>query len=670
VRRSLRTHSFVALALVCAASLIQGCQSGGPQRRGIRAFHVTDTRGYVEFESRQREREQNSKVGAGDVRSEESLFEEKLNLEFDGYGYHPNFLEFTLGATFGLLQHEFDDLFSERRRSSGDAGSILEFDAEAHFLKKKSYPGSVFARRHRTIEPRRFLSSIETTTTNLGFNWQYISDRTPTNLRFSHTDVKLEPLGDVEEDGRQKNTLLRFETSYRVSHSNVFGLIYEYQSVEQQPFQLEYDSDELTLSHRLDFGARKQYRLDSELNFFEQRGSFDIERARWRELLRIQHAERLRSWYRFEVLDRTQGSFTGVPPIEERSWLLSGTMEHELYGSLLSQFHGFVGSQDFESSGIIDRWGTQASFDYRKKNPWGVLLANYRARYEEEDRSGGGVTAEVLDESHTFRDPARVRLTGENIATSSIFITGEDGFTVFQNGIDYVIRRLGDAVEIERVPTGRIADGDTILVDYTFRLFGQFARETRTHDFSVRQDFDFGLLPYYRLRWQDQTITGRGAEAAVAEDVTAHTGGLEFQRRPFRLLAEYEDHDSNINPFRAVRLSADLTHRFKTGATASVKGRWSRFEHQEPVARRTRLFTLEGLYRHPLTTHLTFEGTAIYRDESDSLSGDDEGVDADLSLEWIIRQTEVKMTYEIGRIEDDFARSDYSALFVQIRRRF
>ncbi len=670
VRREVHTKLSAGFAFLLALALIPGCQAGSAQRRGVRTFQVTATSGYLEFEARHRKREQESKVGAGTMRSEETLFEEKINLEFDGYVYHPNFLEFTLGTTLGLLQEDFEDVFSDRRRTSGDTGTILEFDAEAHLLKKKRHPGSLFARRHRTIEPRRFLSSIETTTTNLGLTWQYVSEKVPTNVQFSHTDVKLDPLGDEEEEGRQKNTLLRFETGYRFTNSNVLGLIYEHQSVEQQPFQLDYDSDELTLSHLLDFGSRKQFRLDSELNFFDQRGSFDIERARWREILRVQHAEQLRSWYRLELIDRTQGSFTGVPPIEERSYVLSGTVDHELYGSLISQLHAFIGNQDFKTSGVIDRWGTQASFDYRKKNPWGVLLGNYRVRYEEEDRSGGGVTGEVLDEMHTFRDPEPIRLVGENIATASILITAEDRFTVYQRGTDYTIDRLGDAVEIERVPTGNIADGETVLIDYVFRLFGDFKRETRTHDFGIRQDFDFGLMPYYRLRWQDQDISSDGIQAAVAEDVTAHTVGLEYRRRPLRLIAEYEDHDSNINPFRAVRLSVDYTHRFKFGATATVKGRWSRFQHREPVARKTRLFTVEGLYRHPVTTHLTIEGAALYRDETDTLSGDDEGLDVDLSLEWLVRQTEVRVTYEMGRIEDDFARSDSSALYVQVRRRF
>ena len=79
---------------------------------------------------------------------------------------------------------------------------------------------------------------------------------------------------------------------------------------------------------------------------------------------------------------------------------------------------------------------------------------------------------------------------------------------------------------------------------------------------------------------------------------------------------------------------------------------------------------MEGRYRHPITRNLTVEGAVLYRDESDSLSGDDEGVDVDLALEWLIRDTELRVTYEYGKYDDEFAENDFSALWVQLRRNF
>lgn len=638
--------------------------------RGVRWIQLTDRRGYLEFVTRQREHEQESKVGAGRTEAKESIFEENFKLELDGYIYHPNFLEFSAAGLFGLRQHDFERTFGEEQHSSGDDGTVIEFDLEGRFMKKKKYPGTAFARRYQALEPRPFQSSIETTTTSYGVLWQYVSEKMPTNFQFTTTEVLLNPLGGDEADGRQENTNLRFETGYNLSEHNALSFLYDRQSIVEEPFALDYDSDELTLGHRWDFGQQHAHRLESELNYFDQRGTFEIKRARWRETLRLQHTDDLRSWYRFETLDREQGSLLGVPPIQERSYLLAGTIEHELYESLVSQLGGWLQTQDFETGLEIDRFGLYADLDYRKKNPWGVLRAHYRPRLEREDRKGADRDFEVFRARHSFRDPDPITLSNPNIRVSSIRITAEDTITIYQTGRDYTVRQLVDRLEIWRVPTGRIADGQTVLIDYVFSSGGSFELDTLAQDFELRHNFKFGLTPYYRLRWQDQTISPATATGARAEDITGHTIGAEFERWSLRLTGEYEDRDSTINPFEAIRLGASYMHRFKFGATTIFKVRWTDTDYHLPVERQTTFLTAEARYRHPITAHLTVEGAGRYRTIDDTLTGEDEGIDVDLSLEWKIRQTEVKITYEFGQFEDDFAQNDNSMLYVQVRRHF
>jgi hypothetical protein len=667
VLRALRVAG--AWLAVGGGALLAGCQAQGA-RRQTEAVKLTDIGGHMEFVTRQREQNQESKVGAGDSHYQESIFEEDVKLEADGFVYHPNLMEFTLAGLFGLLQHDYQETVDGRERHSADDGTVAEFDLNGNFFRRKSYPGNIFARRREDLEPRPFLSSLKTTTTSFGLNWQYVSDKTPTSFQFNHTDVKLDPLNKQEAPGEQKNTSARFETAYRFSDHNVLSFVYDHESVDEKPFALKYDSDEATLTHLLNFGEHHRHRLESELNYFDQRGSFAIERKRWRELLRLEHTDTLRSWYRFELMDRTQGQQAGVPPINEKSYYLSGTLEHELFESLVSQFFVYGQRQKFESGLDIDHLGAQASFDYRKTNAWGVLLADYRARIQREKRTGLGFAVAIDDEQHVFKDPEPIVLQNTNINTGSIFITAEDRLTIYHVGRDYNVFVRGDQVEIERVPTGHILDGQTVLIDYTFTVGGNFTLDTLGQDFSIRENFKFGLSPYYRLMWQDQTITPETATGALADDITAHLVGVEYLWRDLHLSAEYEDHDSTITPFKATRLTGEYTHRFKMGSTGTVKARWTDMHYQPPDPRDNTFFTLEGRYRHPLTEHLTVEGAVLYRTEKDSLSGNDKGVDVDLSLEWYIRQTEVRVTYELGKFEDDFAKNDYNTLYVQIKRRF
>lgn len=647
---------------------LTGCQSQQPSKRGIHTVKVRNIHSYVEFVARQRERNQDSKVSAADSHYAETIFEENLGLELDGYAYHPNFVEFTLGGLFGLLQHDYEATFATTDRSSSDDGTVLEFDAVGHFLKKKKYPGSIYARRYRAIQPRPFQASLDTTSENYGFNWQYVSSKTPTYIQFNQTKVNLDPLDDAEEETRQVNTDFRFETAYKFSESNVLSLTYNRRSVEEEPFGFDYDSDEVTLAHRLNFGDARQHTLESELNYFDQRGTFEINRARWRETLRLQHTEDLRSIFQFEAIQREQGTLAGLDAIKETSYFGSAMLEHNLYDSLVTQIMGYAQTQEFDSDATNDRYGGQLSLDYRKKNPWGRLLANYVSLYQKEDRDGRDLVIQVIDERHTLRDPDPAVLDGTNINVGSIQIMNADRSRLLQLGRDYSITMFVDRVEIRRVPTGFIADGDAILVSYTFDLGSAFQLDTIGQNVHVRQDFSFGLSPYYRLRWQDQTISPSMAAGIIAEDIEAHIFGVEYRWRRFRFSAEHEDHHSSINPFKAIRLSATLGHRFKTGGIGSIRTRWIDISREPPNDRDTTLFTVEGRYRQYLARGLTFEGSVLYRSEDDSRDGDDDGFDLDLSLEWLIRQTELRITYELGRFEDDFAKTDYTALYVQLRR--
>ncbi|MHC4698323.1 MAG: hypothetical protein ACYTFA_16445 [Planctomycetota bacterium] len=634
-------------------------------------MHVHDVSGHIEFVTRHREHEQESKVGGGGKSSsKETIFEENIKLELDGFVYHPNLMEFTVAGLFGLVQQENENIVGGRKRTSSDDGPVTEFDFRGSFFKKKKYPGTVTARRYRAIEPRPFQTSLEVFTTSYGATWRYVDEKTPTSLQFTHTDVQLDPRNDFEEEGRQKNTLFRFETAYRFTEYNVLSLLYTRESVDEQPFDLSYDQDEVTLSHVWDFGPQHRQSLESEVDYFDQRGTFNVERVRWREILRLKHSETLRSWYQLEVLDRNQGSLSGVAPIDERSYSLIATLEHKLYRSLISQFTVYGQVQEFGRGLDIDRYGAEASFDYRKKNPWGALLANYRVRYQVEDHKGGGQNVEVLDERHTFRDPEPGVLNNTRVDSGTIHVTAEDRTTVYRVNEDYTVRVVGDSTELRRVPTGRILDGQTVLIDYIYAVGGSFELDTFSHFLRLRQKFDFGLSPYYRLTCQDQTVTPAGATGVTPEDITAHIIGVDFERGPLRLSAEYEDHDSTINPFTAIRLTGRLTRRFQTGARGMIRARLTDVDRGPPNERETVLYTLEGRYRHPITRNLNVEGTVLYRNEDDSLTGDDEGIEVDLALEWDIRQTEVRVLYEFRKFDDDFASNEASALYVRFRRRF
>ncbi|MHC5111273.1 MAG: hypothetical protein ACYTHJ_15495 [Planctomycetota bacterium] len=669
-----RTPTALILAAILAylASLSLGCQK--PERRhpSIRHLSLHNQNAWLDLEFRDREDDRKPRIPNGNRdRFEETIFEQRLSVETDGYVYHPNLLEFSLGAAFGLMQAEFEQLFGDTVDKSRDDGDILEFDVSGTLLKHKDYPTSFYYRRGRTVEPRPFRSSLEAITTAYGITWQYVSEKTPISFRYNYIEADLDPfLRAGEVPGRQENETVQFEIGYNFTEYNRLKLNFDSESIEEQPFDFKYDRKELRFRHDLEFGENHDHHLISELNFLDQEGTFDSELTEWQETLHLKHSDKLRTTYEFELSDRNQGTVSGTESVDERSYRMAASLDHQLYDNLRTNLLAYFQDQDFESGLNIRRHGAAASFKYYRHNPLGIARASYDLRLDYQEVRGGEQDLERIDDQRTFVDPEPIVLTDQNIEVASIRILRQDRTVLYQQGRDYRVRPIGDRLEIERVVTGRIQNGETVLISYQFRIGGSYDLDSVSHVFSFRQEFDSGLTPYYRFRYRDQTLDPSDTDAVTAEDITAHLVGIEYKVGSLRLTAEYEDHDSNISPFIARRYSADYSHLFGNGTMAGIGVRWSDLDFSGIQARDTRLFTVEGRCHHPITPKLSVEGAILYRNEDDSLTGDDEGFEVDLGLEWFIRDVEMRVSYRFAMFEDDFAEQDSSALFVQVRRRF
>ena len=664
-------RSAIAFVVVAMLILLCGCRSARRRGTPIKNFAVTDVRAQMQFELQVREEKRDAPGTADDEEISETILEESLKLDVDGYVYHPNFLEFAAGMVLGLRHYDFGQTIAGRASDDRKDGSILEYDLTGTLFRKKAYPLTFFARRGRSLDPRPFRSSIETTTQSVGVTWRYASKKTPALLRFSNTQVEFDPFllaGEVA--GRREDTNLRLDASYIISDHNKLRFVYDHRRIAEEPFDIDYTTDEIILSHRLGFGPKHRHRLDSEVYYTKQRGTFDSDSLRWVQTLSLQHTDDLRTWYQLEYNDRSQGSVSNIPTVNEKSHRFVGLLEHKLYESLVSQFTVRYQNQDFDSGLTIERFGGDARFDYRKKNPWGRLRMNLGIRHDRVERSRGDIAFEAIDERHIFTDEPIV-LREQNIVLGSIRILREDRTQQYQPGRDYRVRFLGTRTEIERVFTGRIRAGETVLLTYRFGVVGAMDIEAFGVTFGARQELNSGITPYYAYRKQNQTVTARRDTGGfIPEDIRSHVVGVEYRNQALRLIAEYEDHDSTRSPYVSKRISANYSRRLASGATLGLSARWSDVQFRGIGPRSTERFIAEASYRHSITRDLTFDGAVMYLDQSDTFSGNDKGVDVDLSLEWFVRQTEFRIGYTFGTFRNDFADQKSTMLTVQIRRQF
>jgi len=666
-------HSVLVLGLIVVVLVsASGCQQAGRRNPSARNVVLFNRRGHFDMLVRQRslDRKPNS---SGTLREtfDETILEESVTIESDGYVYHPTLLEFSVGAVLGMRQAQFDQVFGTTTESSQDTGEILEFDASGTFLQRKPYPLSFYARRGRTLEPRPFRSTLQAATTAYGLAWQYIHETTPISIQYDLNTVDLDPfLSAGEQPGGRRSETFSATISYIFNKHNEIKLSFDRESIQEKPFDFKYDLNETRLTHTLEFGKEHEHRLNSELLLLDQAGTFATKRTEWRQILFLKHRKKLSTTYELLAFERKQGSIAGGQSVNEKTVRVAAAIDHQLYDNLKSRIRVYAENQKFESGLDYTRRGLTADFRYFRHNAWGVLRLDYRFSQDNQSVSGGTQAFEVIDEAQTFRDPEPIILTDRSIELGSIRVLREDRTEQYVSGRDYRLRPIGDRVEIERIFTGRILDGQTVLLSYRFQIGGDYDFNTTAQAFSIRQEFKFGLTPYYRSLRQTQTLTPASAVGVTPDNITADILGVEYRRGKLRLDAEYERHDSTVSPFVSLRFGLDYTRRYPSGATLGLSANWSDVEFTGLGARTTRLMTIEGQYERPVSKNLNIETAVRYRQEKDTLSTDNDGIEIDLGLEWTIRRTEIKVDYRYATFNDDFADQVSSALIVQFRRRF
>jgi hypothetical protein len=74
-----------------------------------------------------------------------------------------------------------------------------------------------------------------------------------------------------------------------------------------------------------------------------------------------------------------------------------------------------------------------------------------------------------VDEHHPIGEAGRFRLSESFVEPASVVVKSQEGFP-FEPELDYRIVEVGPFLEIVLLPGGRIQTGETVLVDYQFRL--------------------------------------------------------------------------------------------------------------------------------------------------------------------------------------------------------
>jgi hypothetical protein len=632
-----------------------------------RKIDLYNFRGALDLLWRNR-RDELKSPGAPEQRFRENRFEETFTLESDGHIYHPNLVELDLAGKFGLTQTEID-----QTGESGDDtqfGTLYEWDLNATILRKEVAPLTLYTRRTQDQLNREFGPTIDNTYTQHGAIWDIRSKTVPTRFEIFHSDQEQKGIADDVGDFSliQDSFLWHSEYRPRRGHTLTWDYTLSYVQEETEGFNAnDYLLNDANLTYSIDFGPGERNNLSSSLSYLDQGGDFPIERLRWNEFLRLRHTADFETRYQY-TFDKQE--FSGIGQDRHRG---TAGFIHRLYESLTTT--GNVGGEfiDYDDGSQTHDLFADVQFDYRKEVPLGVLTAFIGGAFDYQINDVQVTARAVVDAPRTFVDPAPITLIGNNIDPASIVITNSNGLIMYQEGIDYDVEVFPNRVEIRRVLGGRIASGETVLIDYLLLPQAENKVTTRTYFFGGRYDIERGLLRgtgiYGRFTRQDQDVDSDFPLSFTPNSFDDLVFGIEYRRWGFTVGAEHETYDSTISPFEANRYFANYAKRLRRDLTLDLGVTYQQIDYTD-VDNHLDLLTVSGSVVYRITPRLFLTGTVTWRDEQDDLRGPTRGLEEQLQINWYHRQTSFYGLIRNADLDSPFTDNSFQVFEIGIRREF
>lgn len=430
---------------------------------------------------------------------------------------------------------------------------------------------------------------------------------------------------------------------------------------------IETDTDRYTMLHDLIFGSDQQHRLDSFLNFVDQSGSFDFENLQVEERLKLQHLSSFLTNYKLRFADYKRETVRNKETRGEAGF------EHKLYESLVTTANVFTSETDLDTQGDLTQHGGTMALNYRKNNPWGILLSTYTAGLTQSEQSGGAGTGVVINESHTATELVPVELDRVNIDTSTIRVKDGAGL-LFQEGEDYTITENNGRVWLNIITVGgaippNFTEGQEFFVDYNFFIEPERQEDTLRQNLTVRERFENGFSVYYAHRRQDEDVSSTVTEI-TPDEYTVNTVGADYSNKGLFLQAEYSQEDSTQVPSTGKKVQGRYGWPINRDTSASVRALNHWLEFGQPDERDVVLFKTGAEIFSRLTDTYGVSARADYRDEDDTRFGTTRGFQFTSELQYNLRQLSVVTGVEFNTLNRRNDQIDGSFLYFRLKRFF
>lgn len=560
-RRARATLGRVLTITCTAAAWLPAQRQTQPPPGGV---HLRGLTGELGLTAEWRD-ESSSSTNGNQLQQRERLLREIIGVHALGDVYHPALLDFDLGVELSFDQRDTDSGSQGTNQWSNSVNSY--YDGRVAILKEKSISGDLYARRGRLDTQQRFFATSIADTSAFGGNVRFKEIWIPSVLHYeknSYTGHGLDQL-------RQNNEQWSLEGS-RNGEETTASYTLQRNNINQESFRTHYDESVARADLGQRFGGDMAHIARVGGYFRDQTGDLNSRYLQGNANLHLQWLEDLYSEHT-AMVDRSEID-TLTASTTQDTLDLSSSLHHQLYDSLST---GLGGRHYRSKSGQGHSERNQGDLDvnYRKQTSFGSLGINYQPSLYQQDEVGSTSPVPVLDEALTYTVgvPLLLRFTGA--IASTVVVTDATGTVLYVEPSDYVISPTGAFLEL-LIPIGsRIADGNTLLVDYVYDPSPD--RSYRGLSQNVGVAFEFGDYAALNLEhFNDRLELIEGLDDGTLGNTRRNVVRGRVYHWEQELSADYEDFENRNNPYERVQVQALSRLALSDDMRWSNTGRWYR----------------------------------------------------------------------------------------------
>ncbi|MDH3274986.1 MAG: MipA/OmpV family protein [Gammaproteobacteria bacterium] len=516
-----RRRAFGSGFTVLMISLLVMPASNSRAQDDIALFRLTDVSG--EFEARYRLNENRNDSIISSTLFDTSTWEEELLIRTQSYIYHPAFLRMSVGGGPIFVQSDFQ---SDSGRSS-DEEILFNFDASFAFLSLRPYP---FTMHFRQSHPQ--------TSTGLSGNFVSKTDEygirgliRPTKSRFhlqwdaGHREASGSGAGAILDDETEYASI---RTSLPYSDKNQLRLSVRWSDTLSSSGNVGLPIQESRITYtEAEIGADNFFGGDSDVSLRQHLGwtRQDTLLAIETRLDRLNYNGSL-SWDASETTDYF-AKLRYVDVERTQSWSRSDGLSAGFRRSLRGGF-SVAGSGNLsrsEAPGFnTDATGANISLAYRRALSIGTFSATARLGRRATDQESTESTVTIFDEAVFLEGTNTPALSQDFVVPGTVTVTNEAKTQTYVEGLDYRLFVIGGATNIERLVSGNITDGQTVLVSYDFLTAGTVEYDSLTQRVSLSLATLKYATFYIGYSDLDNEISG-GSAVTPLNDSTAYEFG-------------------------------------------------------------------------------------------------------------------------------------------------